>query len=87
VNSNLGGLSNFIQSLLLYTTTLIATLNTQLLGKNFETIISSLTDRYEIHLRNGSFSLNKFKWTEFNQADLTMINSVLGINTTDRSII
>ncbi|GAA0892667.1 hypothetical protein GCM10009122_23460 [Fulvivirga kasyanovii] len=58
-------------------TKIIATLNTQVLGKTFEEIIKSLQNRYSDCLTNGTFSRVNFKWTEFSESDLKMIDEAL----------
>ncbi len=58
---------------------LIATLNTSVLGKNYEAIVTSLTHRYHDCLNNGLYSRFDFKWTAFSKEDLKMINEVLGL--------
>lgn len=58
-------------------TKIIATLNTSVLGKTFDEISKTLTDRYKDCLSKGNYSRNDFKWTTFSELDLKFINEVL----------
>lgn len=58
-------------------TKIIATLNTGVLGKTFDGIVKSLTERYNDCLTTGAYSKIDFKWTTFSNSDLKMINEVL----------
>lgn len=58
-------------------TKIIATLNTEVLGKTFVAVVKSLTDRYTECLINGKYSRIDFKWTNFSDTDLIMIKEAL----------
>lgn len=59
--------------------TLIATLSTQILGKNISDIITSLNNKYANCLQDKKYSLIKSSWEEFNVTDKKMINKAFGI--------
>lgn len=56
---------------------IIATLNTGVLGKTFDAVVKSLTDRYTECLINGTYSRIDFKWTNFSDSDLITIKEAL----------
>jgi hypothetical protein len=58
-------------------TKIIATLNTGVLGKTFDAIVKSLTDRYHDCLIKETYSRIDFKWTAFSDSDLKMISEAL----------
>jgi len=58
-------------------TKILATLNTGVLGKTFDAIVKSLTDRYNDCLTKEAYSRIDFKWTIFSDSDLEMINEAL----------
>lgn len=54
--------------------TIIAAMNTSVLGKNFQELSMSLTNRYKKCLSEEKYSRNDFKWTGFSNEDLKLIH-------------
>ena len=57
---------------------IIATISTEVLGKTFDEIVSSLSKKYLCYLHQGNFSRINLQWTKFSENDLKMINYILG---------
>jgi hypothetical protein len=58
-------------------TTLIATMDTSVLGKSFDEISDSLNRRYNDNLSKKKYSRNDFSWTEYSESDKNTIKQAL----------
>lgn len=66
-----------IQSETTNKTTLIATSSMQILGKNINEIVSSLTKKYAQSLSDKKYSYDKGNWTTYSDIEMQMINESL----------
>lgn len=58
------------------TTTLILTISTEILGKNFEEIISKLSSRYNKCLEKEKYSFSKRNWVKYTEMEENEINAL-----------